>query len=25
MLSTVVNLDRLDKINKLSTFGRIRN
>ena len=25
MLSTVVNLDRLDEINRLSTFGRIRN
>jgi len=25
MLSTVVNLERLDKINQLSTFGRIRN
>lgn len=24
MLSTVVNLDRLDEINRLSTFGRIR-
>lgn len=25
MLSTVVNLERLDEINRLSTFGRIRN
>ncbi len=25
MLSTVVNLDRLDEINRLSTFGRLRN
>ena len=25
MLSTVVNLDRLDEINRLSTFGRIRD
>ena len=25
MLSTVVNLDRLDEINRLSTFGRVRN
>ncbi|MEM7470745.1 MAG: M56 family metallopeptidase [Pseudomonadota bacterium] len=25
MLSTVVNLDRLNEINRLSTFGRIRN
>lgn len=25
MLSTVVNLERLEKINKLSTFGRIRD
>lgn len=25
MLSTVVNLDRLDEINRLSAFGRIRN
>lgn len=25
MLSTVVNLDRLEEINRLSTFGRIRN
>ncbi|MEM6387590.1 MAG: M56 family metallopeptidase [Pseudomonadota bacterium] len=25
MLSTVVNLDRLDKINRLSTFGRLPN
>lgn len=25
MLSTVVNLERLDKINRLSTFGRVRN
>ncbi|MEL6618645.1 MAG: M56 family metallopeptidase [Pseudomonadota bacterium] len=25
MLSTVVNLDRLDEINRLSTFGRIRS
>ncbi|MEM7319363.1 MAG: M56 family metallopeptidase [Pseudomonadota bacterium] len=25
MLSTVVNLERLEKINQLSTFGRIRN
>lgn len=25
MLSTVVNLERMDEINRLSTFGRIRN
>lgn len=25
MLSTVVNLERLDEINRLSTFGRLRN
>ena len=25
MLSTVVNLERLDEINRLSTFGRVRN
>ena len=25
MLSTVVNLDRLEEINRLSTFGRVRN
>ncbi|NNE89684.1 MAG: biotin transporter BioY, partial [Silicimonas sp.] len=25
MLSTVVNLDRLDEINRLSSFGRARN
>jgi hypothetical protein len=25
MLSTVVNLDRLDKINQLSAFGRLRD
>ena len=25
MLSTVVNLERLDEINRLSAFGRIRN
>ncbi|MEL7091745.1 MAG: M56 family metallopeptidase [Pseudomonadota bacterium] len=25
MLSTVVNLDRLDEINRLSAFGRVRN
>jgi hypothetical protein len=25
MLSTVVNLERLDEINRISTFGRIRN
>jgi hypothetical protein len=25
MLSTVVNLDRLDEINRMSTFGRPRN
>jgi len=25
MLSTVVNLERLDKINRLSAFGRVRN
>ncbi|MFC6585134.1 hypothetical protein [Sulfitobacter aestuariivivens] len=25
MLSTVVNLDRMDEINRLSTFGRVRN
>lgn len=25
MLSTVVNLDRLDEINRLSTFGRVRD
>jgi beta-lactamase regulating signal transducer with metallopeptidase domain len=25
MLSTVVNLDRLDEINRMTTFGRVRN